>query len=184
MDTDITPDSSVEDTPLNEFSGCHDKIVTNLQQLLSLTALLKKNPADPQISVLAKSLLSFFSEVVVKHHEEEEEALFTAVMHCASKGSEAKLAREYIKRLIDEHRDFEEMWGTIEADIKKLAKGKPAAIEIKVAEKLATQYLAHAAFEEHYFLPLSAKVLSGNEMAALGMSLHMRHQDGSVSGYI
>lgn len=184
MDTDSTADISVEDTPLNEFSGCHDAIVTNFQQLLSLTALLNKNPDDPQIKVLAKTLLSFFEEVVLVHHKEEEAELFTAVMDCVSKGSEAKRAREYIKKLTEEHRDLEEMWAVIEPGIKNLAKGKSADINIQTAEKLATQYLAHAAFEEHYFLPLSAKVLSKNEMSALGMSLHMRHQNTPTSGYI
>ena len=40
------------------------------------------------------------------------------------------------------------------------------------------QYQAHARFEEQEFLPLSEKILSrnGDHMAALGLSLHMRHQ--------
>lgn len=183
MDTDSTPDTSLEDTPLNEFCGCHDGIVTNFQQLLSLTALLKENPNDSQIEILAKTLLSFFGEVLFLHHSEEEEELFAALMDCASTGREAKLAREYIKRLIEEHRDLEKMWEAIEPEIKKFANGKPADLDIQITEKLATQYLAHAAFEEHYFLPLSAKILSKNEMAALGLSLHMRYQNKTISGY-
>ncbi len=174
MVTDSTADTSVEDSPLNEFSKCHDGIVMNFQQLLSLAVLLKQNPKDPQINKRAKSLLTFFEEVVLRHHSEEEEELFTAVIDCASKASEAKLAREYIKKLIEEHRDLEKMWEVIESDIRKLAQGKPADIDIQITEKLATQYLAHAAFEEQYFLPLSVKILSKNEMSALGLSLHMR----------
>jgi hemerythrin-like domain-containing protein len=184
MDTDIPAEIRVEDSPLNEFSGCHDGIVSNFQQLLTLTALLKEKPDDPQIKIISGQLLTFFEEVVLLHHSEEEEELFVAVMDSASKGGEAKLAREYIKRLIEEHRDLEKLWETIEPDIKKLASGKTADIDIPIAEKLATQYLAHAAFEEHFFLPLSAKILSKNEMSALGMSLHIRHQNMTVSGYI
>jgi hypothetical protein len=42
---------------------------------------------------------------------------------------------------------------------------------------LVTRYRAHAQYEESEFLPLSQTILSrnSNHMAALGMSLHMRH---------
>jgi hypothetical protein len=38
-------------------------------------------------------------------------------------------------------------------------------------------YLAHARLEEDVFLPLSQTILgrNSNHMAALGMSMHMRH---------
>ncbi len=176
MVTDDIADTSVENTPLKQFSGCHDSIMTNFQQLLSLNELFNKSPDDPRVKVFAKTLLAFFKKVVLIHHSEEEDKLFTAVTECSSRASEAKLAREYIKRLIEEHRDLEKMWEIIEPDIKKLARGKPANIDMQVTEKLATQYLAHAAFEEHYFLPLSAKILSDQEMTALGLTLHMKLQ--------
>ena len=43
---------------------------------------------------------------------------------------------------------------------------------------LIAQYKEHARFEETEFLPLSEQILGRNNhhMAALGLSLHMRHQ--------
>jgi hypothetical protein len=48
-----------------------------------------------------------------------------------------------------------------------------------------TEYKAHAAYEEAEFLPLSETILSrnSNHMAALGMSIHMRHAK-PVNAYI
>ncbi len=175
----MIPESDIEtnseDAPLHEFSGCHDEIVKNFQVLLTLTSLLKDNSSDPSIQTLSSDLLRFFKDVVIVHHEEEEEELFSAVLDSASVKSEAKLAREYTKRLIHEHRELEEMWYVIEDDIAKLSRGEAADINMHVANKLAFQYLEHAAFEEHFYLPLSARILSKTEKESLGLSLHQRH---------
>jgi hypothetical protein len=42
---------------------------------------------------------------------------------------------------------------------------------------LISRYKAHAGLEETVFLPLAEKILgrNSNHMAALGLSLHMRH---------
>lgn len=184
MERDSTNHFSTEDTPLNKFSGCHDGIVTAFQQLLTMTRLLRADPLDKEASKIAKKVLKFFDEVVIVHHAEEEEELFTIVMECAANDSEAKLAREYTKRLVEEHRELEDMWTSIEPDLKAVSHGKRADLDMEIADKLATRYLAHAAFEEQYYLPLSAKILSANEKSALGLALHMRHQDKATSGYI
>ena len=184
MERESTKDFTTEDAPLDIYSGCHDGIVKTFQQLLTMTKLLRSNPEDAQAREIASKVLRFFAEVVVIHHAEEEEELFTAVMDCAANSSEAKLAREYTKRLVEEHRDLEDMWARIEPALKAISHGRKADFDMQIADKLATQYLAHAAFEEQYYLPLSAKILSANEKSALVLALHMRHQEKAISGYI
>jgi hemerythrin-like domain-containing protein len=174
MDKNKTPDFHTENTPLNEFSGAHDEIVRNFQKLLSLSSLPDSQTDQSKVRGISENLMTFFQDVVLPHHSEEEEVLFKAVMECASQGNQAKLAREYTKRLTEEHRDLESMWQHIEADIEKLSKGEPSELDGNIANKLATQYLAHAAFEEHYFLPLASRVLSNTEKAALGQTLHKK----------
>jgi hypothetical protein len=71
------------------------------------------------------------------------------------------------------------MWLLIEPDIKLLAKGKASHLDRVIAASLAQQYLEHADFEERVFLPLAAEMLSKNELSALGMSMHMRHQEAA-----
>ena len=61
----------------------------------------------------------------------------------------------------------------------------PFMIPEQFLQRLIGEYKAHAAFEEAEFLPLSETILSrnSNHMAALGMSLHMRHAK-PVNAYI
>ncbi len=121
---------------------------------------------------------------MLTHQAEEEQEFFTAVMDSAANEEEASLPRTYIKQLVAEHREFEKMWLQIEPDIRRLSKGKSADLDHAIAGKLADQYLAHAEFEEQSFLPLAAKMLSKNELSALGLSMHMRHQEAATLYHI
>lgn len=178
--TGSNPDqNSHADNSLNEFSGCHEAIIENFQQLQDLLRMISESPDSRKVRKLAKKLIGFFRDIVLTHHAEEEQELFTAVMDSAANEEEASLPRKYIKQLVAEHREFEQMWLQIEPDIKRLSKGKPAELDQATASRLADQYLAHAQFEEQYFLPLAAKMLSKNELSALGMSMHMRHQEAA-----
>jgi len=177
-------ESSDNENPLQDFSGCHEGIINNFHQLLRLLVLINETPDSPKIKQIAKKQLNFFKEVVLEHHQEEEQELFTAVMESAAEGDEADLARKYIKRLVSEHRNLENMWKKIEDDIRRLSKGDAVDLDRATVERLAVEYLAHAEFEEQYFLPLSAKLLSKNDLSALGLSLHMRHMDTKILGYI
>ena len=182
-------DTGLEASPLNEFSGCHEGIIRNFQKLRTLPDLLadqaREQTGAPQLKQLAKQLLEFFKLVVLEHHAEEEEELFTAVMESAEEGEEMRLAQQSIQRLTAEHRELESMWRQLMPDMKRLSKGKTASLDTTLAVKLATQYLAHADYEEQVFLPLSARILDKNQMSALGLSLHMRHQeDESPAHYI
>ena len=184
-DTELFENSGLQDNPLNEFSGCHEHIVVNFENLKSMLKRIREQPGSGEIRKLAKQQLVFFKEVVMEHHAEEEQELFVAVMESAEKGEEANEARRAIKRLVAEHRELELTWGKLQADIKRLAKGKSAELDVELAKELAERYLAHAAYEEQYFLPMAANILSKNEMSALGLALHMRHQDeDSVGNYI
>ena len=64
------------------------------------------------------------------------------------------------------------------ARLKAIAKGHDADIDGAADQcRWCSTYLAHARLEEKVFLPLSQTILgrNGNHMAALGMSMHMRH---------
>lgn len=172
------------DNPLNEFAGCHEGIIENFKQLQRLLALLEESPDSSEIRPLAKALRKFYRDLVLVHHAEEEQELFIAVMDAATDKEEASLARGYIKQLVAEHRELEAMWQQIEPAIKRLSKGKSAELDAMIAGKLAEQYLAHAEFEEQYFMPLAARILSANDLSALGLSLHMRHQEAATTYYI
>jgi Hemerythrin HHE cation binding domain len=151
------------DQPLTNFSRCHEGILSHLDNFGELPALLEPLARAHQI---AKDTVLFFRTAVYEHHAEEERELFPAVLKSASPGEEHDKVRSMVDWLTQEHRDIEWLWSQIEPQLKKLA-----------ISQLVSRYKAHAKFEEEEFLPLSEAILGrdSNHMAALGLSMHMRH---------
>ena len=162
------------DQPLMNFSNCHVGIVSQLDRLGQLPALLA--PAELARKT-AESALAFFPKAVYAHHAEEEQELFPAVRASAQPGEERVQVESLIDRLTFQHRELERMWEQVEPELRKVAKGQSASLDVITLTELVNQYQAHAQFEEEAFLPLSQTILgrNGNHMAALGLSLHMRH---------
>ncbi len=160
--------------PLMNFSNCHVGIVSQLNRLGELPALLA--PADLARKV-AKDVLEFFPKVVFEHHAEEEKELFPAVMASARKGEERIRAEMLIRDLTDQHRHLEKIWAALEPELKHVAQGKAHQLNVDQLNQLVKSYHAHANFEETEFLPLSEEILgrNSNHIAALGLSLHLRH---------
>ena len=163
------------DEPLNNFSQCHAGILRHLDDFRELPALLA--PAR-RAQRIADDIVRFFRTAAFEHHQEEEHELFPAVLASAEAGEERDHVRALVLALTHEHRALEKQWTALEPQLKKLAKGQPAVIDPEAILQLVDQYKAHARLEELEFLPMSEKILgrNGDHMAALGLSLHMRHQ--------
>lgn len=170
------------DAPLNNFSNCHSGILKRLNALDELPALLAPAARARQI---AEQSLEFFREAIFEHHLEEERELFPAVIASAQPGAELDKVKGMTKRLTEEHRMVEALWKRLEKGLKQVAKGQSTELDIGEVQRLVTEYTAHAAYEEAEFLPLAEVILgrNSNHMAALGLSLHMRHAK-PVAAYI
>ncbi len=170
----MTTPATDPNTPLTGFSHCHLGIVSHLDALGELPALLA--PAARARKVAADTV-AFFRAAVYEHHAEEERELFPAVLQSAHTGEEHDRVRQLAERLTREHRDIETLWARLEPSLKKFAKGQPADVDGVAVAHLVRLYKAHAKFEEDEFLPLSEAILgrNSNHMAALGLSLHLRH---------
>jgi hemerythrin-like domain-containing protein len=72
---------------------------------------------------------------------------------------------------------LEKLWASLASGLRKVAKGQDTALDVLALQAMVQRYQAHAQLEEQAFLPLAQTVLgrNGNHMAALGLSLHMRH---------
>ncbi|AOF87064.1 hemerythrin HHE cation binding domain protein [Hydrogenophaga sp. RAC07] len=162
------------DAPLTTFTDCHVGILKRLQSLDALPALLA--PAAQARQIAADSL-SFFREAIFEHHLDEERDLFPAVLASAQPGAERERVRAMTERLTNEHRAIETLWKSLEKALKRVGKGQDADLDVEDLHQLVAAYAAHAGFEEAEFLPLSETILgrNSNHMAALGLSLHMRH---------
>jgi hemerythrin-like domain-containing protein len=182
--TDIPVDQrSVDhDAPLNTFSQCHAGILSQLDALAGLPALMD---AAAQARSVAASTLAMFHQGIFEHHAEEEAELFPAVLRSAHPGAELERVQGLVERLTSEHRTVESLWKRVEPAINAAAKGKAAAVDADVVAELVHSYGNHARFEEEQFLPLSDIILGrdGNHMAALGLALHMRHSQPPL-GYL
>ena len=170
------------DQPISNFTSCHGGILKQLHALDELPALLA--PAA-QARQIAEQSLAFFRGAVFEHHLEEERDLFPAVIASAGPGDELSHVKALTERLTDEHRRIEALWKTLESGLKRVAKGQSTELDVSDLHRLVSEYTAHAQFEEAEFLPLAQTILgrNSNHMAALGLSLHMRHVK-PVNAYI
>ena len=162
------------DAPLQTFVNAHAGILSQLSAFGELPALLE--PAARARRIAAQTL-AFFREAVREHHAEEERELFPAVLASAVKGEERDRAQVMVDQLTAEHRTIEAAWAKLEPELRKVAKGQEAELNVAGVEHLVQRYGAHAQHEETEFLPLAHQILgrNSNHMAALGLSLHMRH---------
>ncbi len=166
-----------------DFSNCHTRILKNFSKLKHLSDW--QDFSNPNTQAMIKGLIKYFKKEVWQHHQEEEQELFEAVLDCTHSGPNAELAKEYVDRLIREHRDMEDQWRrVVKKDLRRLARGKSDKFNRKAAAKLAGDYLEHARFEEDVFLPFAEKCLKGTGMSALGLALHLRRAERGVSAYI
>ncbi|GAA6141074.1 hemerythrin domain-containing protein [Hydrogenophaga sp. 5NK40-0174] len=160
--------------PLNNFSNCHAGITKRLRSLDELPALLEPAARARQI---AEESLEFFREAIFEHHLEEERELFPAVMAAAEAGEEREKVKAMAKRLTEEHRSIETLWKSLEKGLKQVSKGHSTTLDVSDVHRLVQHYTDHANYEETEFLPLAEQILGrkSTHMAALGLSLHMRH---------
>ena len=169
-----SPASTIE-KPLPGFSDCHAGILARLRaaaadlpQLLQATARAKQ---------LAHDLETMFEGGISSHHADEEQELFPCVLRSARPGVEQQKVRSMVDRLVGEHRDIEALYRQVQPALHKAARGGEAELDAAVLRDLLGRYVLHARYEEQEFLPLAQEILgrSSSDMAALGISLHLRH---------
>lgn len=166
--------ASGDTSPVSSFSKCHEGILSHLQSLGELPALLEPAARAQEI---AEQTLRFFRPAVFDHHVEEEKDLFPAVLAAATQPDERAQVRSMINSLTADHRVIEAIWRELEPHLQQLARGQLGMIDVASVERLVEQYNAHAQLEEEKFLPLAEKILGRKDpqMAELGLALHMRH---------
>lgn len=169
-----TASAATDKLPIHSFSRCHAGIRAQLDLLAQLP---QQAELTPQTRDFARQTLQTFRTAMFDHHGEEEKELFPAVL-AASNASEYGALRSMADALTAEHRQIEAVWNAIEPALEQLALGNPVLLDDRLVQDLVTRYAAHAQSEEEQFLPLAETVLGRRDpaMAALGLSLHMRHQ--------
>ncbi len=162
------------DEPVQSFADCHAGIVQVLQDLGELPSMVDLARKARQV---ASEVEAFFRDVIVQHHRDEEIDLFPAVLASATPGAEREDVERLIARLTSEHRQLEATFRRLLPAIEAIANGILSPLDRADVAGLIRAYLAHASHEEAVFLPKAQEILgrNGNHMAALGLSLHIRH---------
>jgi hypothetical protein len=168
------PGAGLTAQPITNFSQCHLGIVEQLTAFGELPALMAPVHRARKIS---EQTLNLFNTMIADHHAEEERELFPVVLEHAARGEEKDRIKALTARLTADHRRIESAWSLIQPALEELAKGRAVDLDSVAVEQLVRDYREHAAFEEESFLPLAQAILGRNsgDLAALGLSLHMRH---------
>jgi hemerythrin-like domain-containing protein len=150
--------------------------------LNDLTVLATHALASTARRESAGRIIQFFDDVVTTHHREEETDLFPAVLADAIGDEERTKVARLIDQLVNEHRRVEREYAHLLPYLADITHDGKAPLDASATATLVTDYLAHARFEEEAFLPLAQTILgrNSNHMAALGLSLHIRHATDDV----
>lgn len=181
--TSTRPDAQPSmETPLTGFTDCHAGILSRLDAFKDLAALIA---AADRARAVANDTVALFEHAVMAHHGDEESELFPAVLRWAREGEEHDRVKAMVQRLTLEHRSIEKLWKRHRSEVEAAARGKPSSLQKESADELVQAYRQHAVYEEEVFLPLARNILERDSahMAALGLSLHMRHAP-IIPGYI
>jgi hemerythrin superfamily protein len=175
--------SPAEAAPVTGFSDCHASILQGLDGLSGLPALTQ---AAARARRVAEATLALFDDIVTAHHADEERELFPAVLRSATPGRERDHVLAIEQRLAAEHRTIEALWRELRPAVRRAATGRPSDLDDEAVRVLVKSYGSHARYEEGTFLPLAHEILGrdANHMAALGLSLHLRHAPSPAVAYI
>lgn len=178
----LDPPRAETTAPVDAFSDSHASILAGLRLFAGLPALQE---AAQRARRVAAQTLALMDDSVLRHHADEEQGLFAAVLASARRGEERDRVESLVVRLAAQHREIEALWKALRADVLRSADGKEASLDGPGVRQFVERYGAHATLEEAEFLPLAREILgrNGNHMAALALSIHLRHAPRPV-GYI
>jgi len=160
------------DHPLEMLHACHGKIQRQLDTLQRLAAHLPAHGCDRQAQQAAQSILRYFDTAGQFHHQDEEENLFPTLL--ALNIPERTDVEALIKRLLAQHAVMFAAWSDARAVLSKLAEGMNTPLPDVLVEKLISSYAPHIDLEETELLPLSARLLSPQQIMEIGKSMAER----------
>jgi hypothetical protein len=167
------------DDDVQSFRDCHLGIISALREL---DALSRDDGQAAWRGQVASHVVTCHRESLLMHHQDEEQELFPAVLADARAGAEHDHVAAAIAQLTAEHRLIEARLQDLLPTLERIAAGRDAPLDRRLVDELVLCHLEHARIEEACFLPLAQIILErqGYHVAALGLSLHIRHASDEV----
>lgn len=154
------------DSPLEMLRACHGRIMAQCSTLYKLLHHLPAHGCDAQARQAAQAILRYFDTAGQYHHQDEEMDLFPPLL--ATDNAEA---HELVMRLVGEHHEMNAAWLRLRSRLQAIADGQSATLEETVVETFTTVYERHIALENAQLLPLSARLLSQQQLHDLGRKM-------------
>jgi len=159
--------------PLGLLSDCHRRIERFLAVLLALSRTRRGGALDAAETQSLRAALDYFRNAAPQHTADEEESLFPRLRAAGALSSLDTLEDDHQNSAIA-HRELDTLGRTW------LDQGSlPAASTQRMNDlvrQLAETYERHIAVEDQKIFPAAGRVLSGEQLAAVGREMEARRK--------
>ncbi|WP_249292795.1 hemerythrin domain-containing protein [Achromobacter ruhlandii] len=111
--------------------------------------------------------------------EDEEEDLFPALIESMA-GSDAVCLHALVDGLVADHARLAALWTPLRQILGAVAAGRPAELPAAQVEAFATAYAEHIRREEDELLPLAARLVADDALAAISRAMKARRGGGTA----
>jgi pyridoxamine 5'-phosphate oxidase len=161
------------DQPIAVLRHCHDRIRKQLATLQRLRGHLPESGADIDAKQAATAVMKYFNQGAATHHEDEEKDLLPMLAGTARDG-DARLLQELMPGILQEHHDMDNLWQTLNEQLKQIAAGESTYLSADAVERFSELYRAHMEKEEAHIAPMAMRLFNESQMAQLGDAMRMR----------
>lgn len=169
-----SPTASFDD-PIALLSACHERVRHYAGLLLKLAQHLPQHGADIQARQAATAILRYFDIAAPLHHEDEEDDLFPLLAERGDAGLRFLIGIS----MLEEHDELGELWREVRSILLAIESGESAELPQELAERFAKRYPEHAAIEDERIYPLAEKLLTQEELAAIGQRMAARRKQSA-----
>ena len=160
------------DDPLEMLLACHGRIQAQCATLLKLSKHLPVHGCDTQAKQAAHAILRYFDTAGQHHHNDEEQDLFPRLLVSADIA-----ARTLVARLLEEHKAMDTAWRQLRPYLADISNEKSAALDSAATEHFIGVYDRHIALENSQLIPLAKRLLTAEQLEALGRNMAARRMN-------
>ncbi len=162
------------DDPVGMLLGCHRRIEKKLATLKALATQLAAKGIDAEATAEAQAMLRYFDAPAAYHHDDEEIDLLPLLETRIADAAERKRLRDLAERLREDHREIERIWSRLKRPLESIAEGFMRALPDTDLQAFITLYKRHIEAEETVIVPLAARWITQDDLAALGRAMAAR----------
>lgn len=161
------------DQPIAMLKHCHDRIRKQLRTLQRLVDHLAGSGADVDAKQAANAVMRYFNNGAVNHHDDEEHDLLP-MLKATAKGEDAGLLQALMPDILQEHRQMDTLWKTLNQQLKEISAGTSSTLSAQDVNRFSEMYLAHMEKEETHIAPMAKRIFSDAQMVRLGDAMRCR----------